>query len=293
MFQSNKFSTTVEKQFTDKNMAFDIIDFKANALKNNGILPKNRFVFSFKTPAGVGSTISDRDVRYYCHSINLPGRNIEIGSHKRYGVGFVEKNVLNGSIQDFQASFLADGQGKVIDLFDSWFNFMTGSGKQITNKDDMFTVPYRDDVVTNGTLEVYDYTNQSVRVYGLKEIFPVAIGDVQLAWEDQNSFYTVPVTFNIFNMELNAEASQSNEEKLPWLDQTLSSLNGIPGRMGRGFSLSQITLPQIPQIPIISDYVNIPQPTAILQRSIGTVAGQAQGGISRTLRQTLGGFRGL
>lgn len=277
-------------------MAFDIIDFKANALKRNGILPKNRFIFSFKIPFGVGSTVSDRDIRYYCHSISLPGRNVELGSHKRYGVGFVEKNVLNGSIQDFQTSFLVDGQGEVMDLFDSWFQFMTGSAGQITNQENMFTVPYRDEIVTNGTLEVYDYTNQSVRIYGLKEIFPVAIGDVQLAWEDQNSFYTVPVTFNIFNMELNAEASQSTEEKLPWLDETLNSLNGIPGqaaRAGRGFSLSQITLPQIPQIPIVSDFVNIPQPTAILQSSIGSSIGQAQGGVSRTLRQTLGGFRGL
>lgn len=277
-------------------MAFDIIDFKANALKRDGILPKNRFIFSFTSPISVPSAIGERDLRYYCHSISLPGRNVELGSHKRYGVGFVEKNVLNGSIQDFQASFLADGNGDVIGLFDTWFQYMTGSKQHLDNSDDMFTVPYRDEIVTNATLEIYDYTNKSVKVYGLKEIFPVAIGDVQLAWEDQNSFYTVPITFNVFNMQLNAEASQSSEEKLPWLDQSLNTLNGIPGqasRAGRGFSLSQLTLPQIPQIPIISDFVNIPQPTAILQSSIGRIAAPVQGGVSRTLRQTLGGFRGL
>jgi len=276
-------------------MAFDIIDFKANALKRNGILPKNRFVFSFTSPVSVPSNIGERDLRYYCHSISLPGRSIELGSHKRYGVGFVEKNVLNGSIQDFQVSFLADGKGDVIGLFDTWFQYMTGSKQHLDNKDDMFTVPYRDEIVTNATLEIYDYTNKSVKVYGMKEIFPVSIGDVQLSWEDQNSFYTVPVTFNVFNMQLNAEASQSSTEKLPWLDQTMNSLNSIPGKMatGRGFSLSQLTLPQIPHIPIISDLVNIPQPTALLQGAIGRIAAPIQGGVSRSLRQTFSGFRGL
>jgi len=281
-------------------MAFDIQEFKSIALNSrNGVLPTNRFVFSFgfpksgEHPFGYRYSLS-RELRFYCHAIGIPARNIDVATHRRYGVGFNERNVINGSIQDVTATFIADGNGEMMSLFDDWMEYMTGSGKHITQDPDMFTVPYRDDYVLDGKIEVYDYANKVIKVYRLVEMFPTAFTDTQLNWENQNTFYTFNVTFSVFNMQLNAEISA--ESASTQLQDYLNQINGIPlqaARNPRGFSLSSLTLPQIPHIPIVSDLVNIPQPTSILQSSIQRVVSPAQGGISRTLRQTFSGFNGF
>lgn len=187
-------------------MSFSITDFKSNLSRRNGILPKNRFIFRFAPPSNISShPLSQaidlhRDLEFLCHNVNIPSRSVRATGHKRYGVGLNEMNTLSGDFGTVTATFFADARGETMALFDSWIQYAMGTYSQLNNSPDMFDVPYRDQIVTDGAIEVYDQSNRLIRCYNLFELHPMHILDTQLAWEEDNQLLTFTVTFSIFNM---------------------------------------------------------------------------------------------
>jgi hypothetical protein len=184
-------------------MPFNVQEFKSVISVRQGILPKNKFVFTFTQPLSINHPLNKRavlqkDLSFYCDSVNVPGRNVNTSSHRRYGVGWTESNVIYGGINQLQATFIADSQGETLSLFDEWIHYIIGSESWVLNSTDMFAVPYRDDIITNADIHIYRDDGKPSKTYELFEVYPIAILDHQLSWADDNQIMTFVVVFDVF-----------------------------------------------------------------------------------------------
>ena len=252
-------------------MAFSIKEFKGVISNRQGILPKNKFLFVFTNPMNLNHPLSkrlglQRDLAFYCDSVNVPGRNVNTSSHRRYGVGWTESNVIFGSINQVQATFIADSQGETLSLFDEWIHYIIGSESWALNSTDMFAVPYRDEIITNADIHIYRDDGKPSKTYELLEVYPIAILDHQLSWADDNQIMTFTVVFNVFSVRSfeygpNAVPPQKfvDDFVTPFPQKSESRVTGTTGTVG-GTSGGDVIrkTPPLQSPPVLEKFNNGP-----------------------------------
>ena len=138
-------------------------------------------------------------LKYLCHTAELPGETSATVSQKIYGV--VEKFPVMSAYRDITLSFYT--RGVDIDIVRqnmmSWLTYSTGrqdlvSG-HIINSATTYNVPYKNEIVSDITVNHYSVDGSLLTKYMLIDAFPISISETPLSWSQANQAISLNVTF--------------------------------------------------------------------------------------------------
>lgn len=206
----------------DFQRGFNIGVFK-EALSRYSTLKPNLFHVEFSIPNTLvnrnvdgtkASTVSAvRFMEYFCEATSFPGINMQTWQAQRYGYGNVEQRPLIPNYGEITLDIIFDASTVNYDFFIDWFNSVVNT----SNHDGMnevnntvstggltstrigmapFELSYREDYVSDIRIYLYDRMGNNKKIMVLRDSFPKAIGDIRLAWADNNSYMRLPVMFS-------------------------------------------------------------------------------------------------
>ncbi len=191
-------------------MPFNIADFQAN-IAQTGFLHPSKYMVRFNIPLGMqgagelntAMSSTARALEYYCDVANMPGLLINTHDHRRYGYGPTEKKPHAPLFNDAQFIFMSDGDGAIWTFFSQWLRLVLNyeSPKGIREERDMgvYEVNYKDQYVSDIEVTMFDMHGKEKLCTVLRDAFPIAIGDLPLAWMDTNQIVRIPVTITFFD----------------------------------------------------------------------------------------------
>lgn len=150
-----------------------------------------------------------RTFEFSCESTNFPMTGLETYMIRRYGYGVMQRNPVFPTFGPLQCSFICDKNANVHRYFQEWMaiicNYINIDGinqptTQVSNIPlGVYELSYRDEYVVDLNLNQFDQTGNNIRSVIFKEAYPIAVGDVNLAWKDQNNLIKIPVVFTYTN----------------------------------------------------------------------------------------------
>ena len=192
-------------------MSFNIDRFIGN-LSQNGTLKNNRYDISMNVPAmfiegttGLLRNFNTRQqgisniIKFRAEKATLPGINMDLSQHKRYGVGPVSSFPTNVDFTKLSIEFLETTNQQLYKFFYEWittiFDF-TGAGGNIIPPVPRYNLEYPKYFTTDMVINVYRENSTVATNIRIIEAFPSSISDKSLAWSDNNTLNKVDVAFN-------------------------------------------------------------------------------------------------
>lgn len=190
---------------------FNVGVFRSQVLDKHLIRP-NLFHVEFNMPPGLQGIESYqknintvRTLEYWCEATTLPGVILNTYQAQRYGYGSLESRPILPVYGEQQFEFIFDGLSDNYNLFSDWINMIINCDaregpnektKSIggTKGTVPFELAYKVDYMVDTSIILYDQLGDPVKKITLRESFPKAIGDIRIAWIDNNSYMRLPVT---------------------------------------------------------------------------------------------------
>lgn len=193
-------------------MAFNISEFKSQMDYFGGTAKGSLFEVQIIGPKGVKSRANSRDMIFFCKNASIPGMVFNVAQDEK--VGQLRKMMpMTWNPEPVQTIFMLDSDHQVMSFFHSWaqqvVNFSTAAGSFAEVDGALpFEVGYKDEYACRIIIRQYS-TNylQSGQYYEvvLDNAFPIQIGDVDLAWENSDSFSVLPVSFQYDAIQFTGE----------------------------------------------------------------------------------------
>lgn len=202
-------------------MAFNISRFKSTINKYGGPARPSLFEVTFSKEKETNSSMTGRDITFFCNSVNLPGITIE--NQTFTGVAQMPQNFPSTiSNQPISAIFMLDSDHQVLTFFHNWtqkvlnYSMAEGPYAAITDGDGNLSVPddvqlpyelgYKNEYSCTMTIKHYsvDSKNKFYEVI-LKGVYPYNVGDVQLAWESNDQYLSVPIAFSYDSIQYSGD----------------------------------------------------------------------------------------
>lgn len=191
-------------------MAFNLNEFKSHIGKK-GLAKSNLFFVVMSLPSGLvnssGSAITERELRFYCRSASLPSPGISTTDVYHHGIGYTSKRATGYSNEPVNLTFMMDSGFSILKLFHAWQQKVVNFNNINTDRSVAGQAQYE-----VGWKDEYAAAHMSVRVFSTKNgtqtyeynyynVFPLTVGNVEVAWENDASVMTLPVSFSyeIFN----------------------------------------------------------------------------------------------
>ena len=271
--------------------------FKGVLDQQHGIAKPNLFMMRILPGPGFwasGETPSANilpSLEFFCESVNMPGINIIPADYARQGYGILDRRPINAVVPEVAATFLVDGKGESLKFFQKWMSNVVNYDSLPKNADSegnevqFSDVMYRDNYLC--TLQIFMYSpigktregqdlgasGQIVQWTGL-ECWPFTMGDVALAWGQNDDLARVTVAFQVRSwnsMTFDATNDDASGRELGFLDKLL--------RIGQGVNSLKAAIKK-PQH--IGDIINVVNTTT------GSIRGMT-GGHPTGLTSGLGG----
>ena len=193
-------------------MAFKINEFKSQMDWFGGPARGSLFEVQISRPKNVRSRANSRDLIFFCKNASIPG--ITFTSTQYEPVGQFRKMMpMSVNVEPVQAIFMLDSDHQVLSFFHSWaqnvVNFSTGGGAfSEVNGKLPFEIGYKDDYACRIVIRQYSVNYQNSGQYYeviLDNAFPIQIGDVDLAWENNDQYSVLPVSFQYDRIQFTGE----------------------------------------------------------------------------------------
>ena len=156
---------------------------------------------------------------------------------------------------DVSLTFFIGNNGEPLTFFNSWAdNIMNtdagpgAEGRSNHGKTPTFNIRYREEYITTVDIAWYDSTSNEVIKYTLHECFPMQIGDVALAWADNDSFASVAVnfTYRYYTISTSPRAAPSMDTGfLSQLKNGLGVINKLSSTRIAGFGINDLLNPNL------------------------------------------------
>ena len=137
-----------------------------------------------------------------CSSATLPGKMVTVQQHRRLGYGTEDRRITGAVMPDVTLTFFVGNNGQPLTYFNEWFEYLfytngtKGSeGASSQRGVPLFNIGFRDQYISTIDILLYDQTHNNFLKYTLHEAFPMQIGDVSLAWAENDSFASVAINF--------------------------------------------------------------------------------------------------
>jgi hypothetical protein len=178
---------------------FSVQNIKSKIATAQGVMRPNLFLAQVTNPPCLAGNQAASN--FLCSSATLPGKMITVQQHRRLGYGTEDRRVTGAIMPDVTLTFYVGNDGQPLTYFNQWlenlfYTDVTKGASGISNKGaPVFTVGYREQYITPIEIIMYDDTQTKYLKYTLYEAFPMQIGDVALAWSDNDSFSSVAINF--------------------------------------------------------------------------------------------------
>ena len=193
-------------------MAFSISDFKSQMDRFGGPAKQSLFEVSIVNFPINTTDLTTRDLTFFCKNVAIPGITMGLQSYEAVGQ---QRKMFPTSLspEPVQAIFMLDSDHQILSFFHSWaqrvVNYSTAGGKfSEVNGALPFEIGYKTDYACRVVIKAYsnDYLTTG-RYYEtiLDGAFPGMMGDVDLAWEANDSFSTLPVSFQYDRIQFSGE----------------------------------------------------------------------------------------
>ena len=224
-------------------MSFKISDFKTTMDKYGGPARLNLFEVRLEnksTEPGVGTDMT-REISFFCTNVNFPGVAVEQGMMTNVAQ-LPTSFPLRMTPQPISGSFLLDSNHNVLSFFHNWLqrvmNYSTKGGTFggiDADGDEVGQLPYelgyKDQYACRMTIRHYSTESlgkgSEAKYYEtvLDNIYPTTIADMQLSWDSNDQFATLPVTFAYDQIHYSGDRTGvPSQRKKGGLLETLSDL---------------------------------------------------------------------
>jgi hypothetical protein len=154
------------------------------------VAKSNRFLVEITSVPSLMQSVSGmseaiRDIRFYAGTVALPGDAILTTENRIYGLS--EKYAYGKAHDDLVITFRIDREYDVKKVMDAWID-------SVYNRD-TGNVFYKESYI--GTIQISALTESGSSPYSviLEDAFPIAIGNIDYAWDSTNTYAMLPVTF--------------------------------------------------------------------------------------------------
>lgn len=180
-----------------------ISGFRSTINNLSGLQRPNHFYVTIPNPRILQGDIGPILLPFLTESCNLPGVQLATSDIRRYGYGPIEKKPYAPIFVDQQMSFLGDASGTVHKFFYKWMNGIVKydefpQGRKGYNDVRPFEVEYKRQYAVDITISAIDEVDRKIMEIKLYDAFPVALGDVNMGWGNNDSYVTFPVTFSYY-----------------------------------------------------------------------------------------------
>lgn len=180
---------------------------------------------------------------FFCKSASIPGITFNTATFE--AVSQLPKQFpVSMASTPFSAIFMVDSDHQVLAYFHRWMqrvlNYNNENPFAEVDSDEggfgqlPFEVGYKSDYAKR--LEVRHYSTESdVNKYytvTLERAFPIAIGDLELAWENNDSFLTLPITFAYDKVLYSGQNTGTPSSRFSRGRNLLDTLGAIAGFAG-------------------------------------------------------------
>lgn len=187
-------------------MPFNISRFKSTVDKYGGPAKSSLFEVILSKPATPNSRINNEDLTFFCTRVNFPGIAIENQTFTAVAQRPIQfpSTISNNPIS---ALFMVDSDHEVLKFFHNWMqqvlNYSTKDGNFAAigeTPGDLqlpYELGYKDDYACDMIIRHHSIASTGGKYYEvtLHKIYPFVLGDLELAWDDNDSFSVVPVQF--------------------------------------------------------------------------------------------------
>ena len=223
-------------------MSFNISRFKSTFDKYGGPARPSLFeVIITKAPESNSKIEPLREFSFFCKNVNFPGINIE--TQQMTAVGQMARQfpatMTNAPIN---AVFMVDSNHQILSFFHNWIqrvlNYSTAGGMYgaIDVGGDKFDgllpyeVGYKDEYSCRMIIRHYSTESAGDKYYEvtLDKVYPYQIADLDLGWELNDQFLTLPVQFAYDKIQFSGDKTGRPSRRLTGgLLETLSDLAGL------------------------------------------------------------------
>lgn len=213
-------------------VGFNVADFRS-IIGEKGLARPNKFMVRFYLPSGLYGTLgyqqdlaTMRFLSYWAEAVSIPSFGVATTQAARYGYGAVEKRPVALQFPDLQVMIMADDNGDNWRIFYRWLNLIINArmNQGITGKTGQtnvlglqssvlayapYELAYRVEFVTDLEIMTFAQTGEQLATFILREAFPIAMGGVDLNWNDVGSFLRIPVTFAYTDLTMGQPMDQS------------------------------------------------------------------------------------
>lgn len=215
-------------------MVFRITDITSTLNKYSGTLKPSSFYARMTPPRQILSVGYDKDSMYLCDAAQLPGLNYATQGVKMMTYDNVEQRPTTVNFPQLNLTFIVDGKAKVFEFFQKWSALINNWSIDTQGTSSVSNLRYGEwsyPEEYEGVVEVYhhDVAQKQVIKFEMNRAFPVQIGDVNVAWENNDSVMRIPVVFAYKSWKTENVTGSSE-------DGTSSRFNAVRPDLGSRYS---------------------------------------------------------
>lgn len=184
-------------------MAFNIKEFSSQ-INTLGVAQSNLFVSLLSPPAGLNGKITAQELRFLCRTVDVPEMAVATTDFRPMGMGAFERRPTSFTYSPFNAVFIVDSKFRVLNFFHAWMqtivNYDAQGGPASTSRTGarLYEFGFKEDYVSNMSVVIFSSPvddSSLTYTYTFGNIFPINIGNITVAWENEAELLLLPVTF--------------------------------------------------------------------------------------------------
>ena len=255
---------------------FGVTNLLATINQQNGLYKSHHFAVRITPPAFMGGhSINSEKISLLCNSSSLPGKQILASDHRRQGYGTFDRRAWGASFTDIPLTFYLDGRGDIVKFFYKWQQQIVatdttqGEFAETNGAAMPFEAAYQADYSTTMELIAYDVTDNTILTYRFVEAWPFQVGDVSVAWSENDQFSLLPVqmTYRSYTIEQEAAPKVNTNGRGFNLVTALGLIAGAAGVVASGSFPPRS----------IGDFVNVFNNAKVFRGAIGNAIAPARG----------------
>lgn len=208
-------------------------EFKATLNAYNGIAKANLFRVIIHGKDRGRMRIGD--LHAFCKETTLPGLNLKTFEYANNNYGLPQMLPYGISSEPLNCTFMLDSNHAVMGFFHAWMqeiiNYDVSNPNMTVNGMSAYEIGYMEDYAT--TMEIWFYSSDNINdkyVARYFNAFPTNVTSLNLAWDDNDNYVSMPVQFSYSGMQLEAGATGNGSEALDRLKQGISGVYFQPGK---------------------------------------------------------------
>lgn len=188
---------------------FRINEFKSKLDSYGG--PQRLNIFTVELFGSNSNYINSADIKFFCKTVQLPGINLNTMPYSPTGFGLQQMMPMGMTPDTFNAVFIMDSNHNILSFFHDWmqaiYNFDYSNGSLAPSYRDEDHLPYelgyKSEYALNMLIRVYSYHDELTYYdYLLTDVFPTQLGSIDLSWDTNDSYATLPVNFSFSSIKV-------------------------------------------------------------------------------------------